>query len=797
VSTAAQAVGLEAARVAPVAAPACAHCGASVAAGERFCCAGCAAAAGLIHELGLDQFYRRRTDEVVARRLRPEPEAAIDYATLVSKGVNGRPTLHLMVDGLSCAACVWLIESVLAKEPAIAEGRVNLTTKRLTLSWDGPAADANRYVHRLTALGFRLIPFDPGRLADVTSNRERELLKAMAVAGFAAGNVMLLSVSIWAGYVGEMGPATRDLLHWVSALIALPAIAYAGRPFFRSAWQALSAGRTNMDVPISIGVVLAAGMSLVETFSSGVHAYFDSAITLLFFLLVGRYLDAHARGRARSAAENLVALGTRPVTVLQSDGTARAVPPGAVAVGDTVLVASGERIGIDGRITDGRSDLDTSLVTGEAVPVVAGPGTAVFAGTVNLSAPLRVAVTASGNGTLLAEIVRLMEAAERGRGRFVALADRVARAYAPVVHLLAATTFVGWYVFGGIAAHDALLNAIAVLIITCPCALALAVPVVQVVASGRLLRSGILLKSATALERLATADTVVFDKTGTLTVGRPELRPDPVRSADDLRLAASLAQSSRHPLARALQRACPEAPALADVVERPGSGLARQTPAGEIRLGSRFYCGIEAAAAPAGPELWLAVPGGTPVQFAFTDTLRADAADVVARLRARGMDMRLLSGDQAAVVADVAEAVGIEDWQAECRPADKVAALEALRASGHRVLMIGDGLNDAPALAAADVSASPATAADISQTTADVVFQGDRLAPVLEIVIGARKARRLVWQNLTLALVYNLAAVPLAVAGFVTPLIAAIAMSSSSLLVIANGLRLSRGKVAP
>ncbi len=784
------------------AATTCIHCGTALAAGlamggdGRFCCAGCAAAYALVAELGLGQFYRRRQALADARALRPgADDIHVDFAASVTQDEKGRSTLQLIVDGISCAACVWLIESVLAREPGLVEGRVNMTTRRLTLRWDGPAADANRYAGRVAALGFRLVPFDPRCLSAVSDRRETELLKALAVAGVAAGNVMLLSVSVWAGYFEGMGPATRDLLHWVSALIALPAIAYAGRPFFRSALGALSAGRTNMDVPISIGVLLAAGMSLFETLSSGVHAYFDSAIALLFFLLVGRYLDTRARARARSAAEHLLALGASAVTVLRSDGTATVKAPQAVTKGETVLVAAGERIGVDGTVTDGRSDIDSSLVTGETVPLRAEPGTHVFAGMLNLSAPLRLAVTAVGEGTLLAEIVRLMEAAEQGRGRFVALSDRVARAYAPVVHGLAALTFVGWYFLGGADLRTALLNAIAVLIITCPCALALAVPAVQVVASGRLLRSGILLKSATALERLAAVDTVVFDKTGTLTLGRPVLRPDAARAAADLSLAASIAQSSRHPLARALVRAAPEAAARSGVVEYPGQGLSWDEPEGLVRLGSRAFCGVaaDASAAEPGPELWLAVPGRPAVRFAFTDDLRADAGSVVTRLRNGGCDVRLLSGDRALAVVEAARGAGIDQWRSECTPAAKTAELGRLRADGRHVLMVGDGLNDAPALSAADVSASPATAADVSQTAADVVFQGTRLAPVPQLLAVARRAQRVIRENLAFAIVYNVCAVPLAVAGQATPLVAAIAMSTSSLLVIANALRLARG----
>ena len=573
----------------------CLHCGQDLGeqnvSASQFCCSGCEAAYSLIQGLGLDTYYARRSIDPDARPLRPDEEARpADFSAHTATTPDGHATLHLMVDGLQCAACVWLIETVLRREPGVTHARLNMTTRRLTITWDPALNDAATVTGPVIRLGYRLVPFDPEKLDAAEAVRERELLRALGVAGFSAANVMLMSVAIWAGHSQGMGPATRDLLHWVSALIAMPAILYAAKPFFRSAWSALKSRRTNMDVPISIGVTLATGMSLAETIRGAEHAYFDSAITLLFFLLIGRYLDMRARGRARSAAEHLLSLNASAVTVLDEDGSSRVVRPEQVAVGMAVLVAAGERIPVDGRVADGVSDIDTGLISGESVPGAARPGDKVFAGTLNLTAPLRLDVTAVGEGTLLAEIVRLMEVAEQGRARYVALADRVSRAYAPVVHLTALATFLGWVFIAGTAWQPALLNAIAVLIITCPCALALAVPVVQVIASGRLMRQGILLKSATALERLTEIDTVVFDKTGTLTEGRPELHADGL-SDSDLRLAASLAASSRHPLARALCRAVPGVAVAAGVREIPGSGLALDGPDGEIRLGSRRFTG--------------------------------------------------------------------------------------------------------------------------------------------------------------------------------------------------------------
>jgi P-type Cu2+ transporter len=721
--------------------------------------------------------------------------ASVDASSYVQELHDGLHALHLMVEGVHCGGCVRRIERRLHAEPAVEHARLNLTTRRLVVRWRGPAALAGRLIGAVSELGYRPVPYDPAQLEAGDASEEKLLLWAMAVAGFAAGNVMLLSISVWAGQFEDMGPATRDLLHWFSALIALPAIVYAGRPFFRSALGALGNRRTNMDVPIALAILLASGMSLFETVRGGEHAYFDSAIMLLFFLLIGRYLDRRARGRARSAAERLLALDAGAVTVLDEAGRQQVLPIARVAPGMTVLAAPGERIGVDGRVLDGRSEVDTSLITGETVPGAIGPGDVVFAGTVNLAAPLRLEASAVGEGTLLAEIVRLMELAEQRRARYVVLADRVAGVYAPAVHGLALATFLGWTLLLGAPWQVALLYAISVLIITCPCALGLAVPAVQVIATARLLRRGVLLKSATALERLAEVDAVVFDKTGTLTRGRPILEPGQPIERGALELAASLAGASRHPLARALCRAAPGVPVAEGVEEIPGQGLRLVRADGEIRLGRRDWCGIEADDDRSrGLELWLARPGERPVRFVFADPLRADAAAVVAALQERGLSVELLSGDRAPVVARTAAAVGIATWRAACTPGEKSARLEALASEGRKVLMVGDGLNDAPALAGAHVSASPASAVDISQTAADAIFQGEHLRPVLELLEVARRAGRLIGQNFVLALVYNVVAVPLAVVGLVTPLIAALCMSASSLVVVGNALRLGRSR---
>jgi Cu2+-exporting ATPase len=721
-----------------------------------------------------------------------ERELAVNTAFYARREADGLMTLDAMVEGIHCGACVAKIEHALGQHPAVVAARVNLSTRRLALRWRGAAELADALADKVSSLGFKLVPYDPARLAAGDKTAEGKLLRALAVAGFAAANVMLMSVAIWAGRVEGMEPATRDMLHWFSALIALPALVYAARPFVHSAWGALKRRSVNMDVPIAVGVALTAGMSLFETINSADHAYFDSAVSLVFFLLLGRYLDLRARGQARSAAERLLALNARSVTVVGRGGATQAVPAERVAPGSLVLVAAGERIGVDGTVAEGRSEVDTSLVTGESVPAPVKPGDLVFAGSVNLGPALRIKARAAGENTLLAEIVRLMEAAEQKKSRYIALADRVSRLYAPVVHLMALATFVGWWLLAGQTWQHSLVNAIAVLIVTCPCALGLAVPAVQVIATGRLMRRGILLKSGTALERLAAVDTVVFDKTGTLTLGRPALTGAATINPAALRLAAGMARNSTHPLARALVRAAPDAPAIEGTREVAGAGLALPRPGGELRLGNRAWCGIAEDASQAAMELWLARPGAAPLRFAFADAPRPDAAEVVAALKRRGYGVSLISGDRAPVVAEVAHVLGIAEWRARVTPPEKAAFLAALAREGKKVLMVGDGLNDAPALAAAHVSASPSSAADISQTAADAVFQGAKLGAVVELIDTAAASRRLVRQNIAASIAYNLVAVPIAILGLLTPFLAAIAMSGSSLAVVGNALRLAR-----
>ena len=722
-----------------------------------------------------------------------QERAGIDPDLFVRKTAEGEARLDLVVAGMHCAGCLRKVEGALKGLDGVTHARANLSTKRVAVRWDPARLRAARVVRALADTGFTAVPFDPKLVGTFDEKETRFLLRSLGVAGFAAANVMLVSVSVWWGLVTDMDETTRAFFHWVSALIALPAVAYAGQPFFLSALKALRSRQMNMDVPIALAVILATTMSLVQTIVNARHVYFDASVTLLFFLLIGRYLDVQARAKACSAAENLLGLRATAATLIAPDGSQRSVAVESLEPGMKVLVAAGARVPADGEILSGLSDIDTSLVTGEATPERVEPGMNVFAGTLNIGAPLTVRVTKRDDESLLSEIVRLMEAAEQGRARYVRIADRAARFYSPAVHVMAAATLALWFALG---AHweTALTNAIAVLIITCPCALGLAVPVVQVVATGRLTRQGVLVKAADGLERLAQADTIVFDKTGTLTLGRPQLvNGDEIADAD-MGLGAALAAASRHPLALALAAKGKghALPRLDDIREVPGMGMEATLEGATVRLGNAVFVGAEGSTAHGGSELWLKRGGAAPVCFRFEDMVRPGARDAIAGLKARGFAVELLSGDREPAVRKLAGELGLDEWRAAARPDAKIARLEELAAEGRKVVMIGDGLNDAPALRAAHVSISPADAADVSQTAADFIFQGAKLDPVVETVDVARQSQRLVFQNFALAIGYNIFAVPLAVAGYVTPLVAAIAMSSSSIIVIVNSMRLNR-----
>ncbi len=699
--------------------------------------------------------------------------------------------LDFAVEGVTCPACMVTIETALEPLPGIQTPRYNLSTHRLSVLTNPELVSVKDIITKLDGLGYRARPFELDSARIEQERQQKSLLIALAVAGFAAMNVMLLSISVWSG-AESMTKETRTLFHWLSAIIAIPAVFFAGQPFFSSAINALKHRHVNMDVPISLAISLALIMSVVQTATGGEHAYFDSAVMLLFFLLIGRYLDFSSRARTGKLGQNLLALQKTVVSLYDKDGSLREVPANLVEPGEDIHIPPGSTIGIDGTIIEGSSQIDTSLITGESRPRSHKVGDEVYAGTTNLTAALRVKASSAGTNTLLGEISTMLDKASEKRGHYVRLADRAASSYAPTVHLLAFLTLFGW-LLAGAGWQTALLYSIAVLIITCPCALGLAVPVVQVVATGSLFKNGILVNQGDALERLALANHVIFDKTGTLT--QPE---NSIHNLADippkiLERAARLALSSNHVLAKVLANHAETKIPFKNVEEISGQGVQYNENGRTIRLGSKTFCAVadnqqKAPENDTYSELWYS-DGQQQTLFLFEQQLKSDAAQLVNTMRDLGFSVSILSGDLQKTVAETAQYLGIKHYKGATTPQQKVIEVEKWQQEGHIVVMVGDGLNDAAALQSANVSIAPSSAVDLTQSAADFVVLGNQLQPLATTVKVSRQARKLMLQNFTFAVAYNSIAVPLAIFGFVTPLIAALLMSASSIIVTLNALR--------
>lgn len=687
--------------------------------------------------------------------------------------------IQLSVPAVRCAACISTIENHLSQVQGVTTARVNLTQKRVQIVTD---LSVGEMVKALGQIGYDAYPLDARALASDVDAEGRNLLMRMGVAGFAMMNVMLLSVAVWSGASG----VTRDLFHLISAAIALPMVLYAAQPFFRNAMSALKVGRLNMDVPISLAIILAGGMSLFETLMGGEHAYFDAALSLTFFLLIGRYLEHRTRSAAHSAAKELAALEAHTAERQNNTGS-EVVPIDALRIGDIVLVASGMRVPADGRLMTAQGITDRSLLTGESEPVSHAAFDALHAGEINLAGPLEVKVTAVGQDTRLHQIAQLVETAENARNRYTSLADRAAQIYAPAVHLLAFATFVGWVVWTQDVRH-ALNVAIAVLIITCPCALGLAVPAVSTAAISRLYRLGFLVKSGTALERLAEVRTIVLDKTGTLT--SPDFSFDlSAFGTDDLRIAKALAQSSAHPLSQALNRYLKDQiPAdLSDIREVQGCGITALSGATSVALGKADWLGSDGTGLVLKiSEMRHALP--------FQEPLRDGVSHMVNNLQKAAYKLEVLSGDTTAKTSKLADTLGLGRFRSKVSPEDKSAYIDTLAAHSEFPCMIGDGLNDTVALASAHASIAPGAALDAARNAADVIVIDDTMKNIPKVFAISRKAVALSRQNFGIAIAYNAVAVPIAILGFATPLAAALAMSLSSITVLINAARLGYGK---
>ena len=838
---------------------ACFHCGLPVPAGARWrvrlegteremCCAGCQAVAQAIVDAGLDDYYRHRTGPAAGPSAVPpelEALALYDEPDVQERFVRGDAACAettLMLDGLRCGACVWLIERTLAAQPGVTAASVNFATERAVLRWDPSRTRLSTLLARIAAIGYRAMPYDAQQREAQLARTTRSLFRRMFVAGIGMMQVMMYAVPVYTAAPGDIEWQFEHLMRWASLLLTIPVILYSAQPFFAGALRDLRARSLGMDVPVALGMGAAFVASAWATVTGKGEVYFDSVTMFAFLLLAARYLEWIARRRASRAVDAMAA--ALPERVLRLTGVAdhaneaalaaaatEAVPATRVEPGDLLRIATGDRIAVDGVIVAGATSIDQSLLTGESIPVPRRAGDEVPGGAINAGNPFHLRVLRRSTDSTLSTIERLIERAALEKPAIALAADRVAAWFVLGLLLLATGVFAAWWFTDP---ERALPVAIAVLVVSCPCALSLATPAALAAATGAATRHGALVASGRALETMATATDVVFDKTGTLTEGRPRLADVRTWAGLDrgqaLALAAALEAGSPHPLARALVEAAeqaedaPDGDAARDTADRtapradagrdagtggssaqrltaigieqhPGLGIEADIEGRRLRLGSRAFVSEWAplpddAASGASSEVWLAARDGVLARFELRDALRADAAQTVARLRADGLRVHLLSGDHADAVAAVAGALGVEHTCAAASPTGKLDYVRTLQRDGGRVLMVGDGINDAPVLAAADVSIAVGHATALARTSADAVLLSPQLDMVGRLLGLARRTRRVVLQNLGWATAYNLTAIPAAALGYVPPWLAAVGMSASSLLVVGNALRL-------
>ncbi|MBT6099274.1 MAG: heavy metal translocating P-type ATPase [Marinovum sp.] len=684
--------------------------------------------------------------------------------------------IYLSLPGIRCAACIAKVERQLMAIDGVFKAHVNLSRKRVEVT--ATSIPIEDLIDQLKFSGIEALALDASMLANLQDNEAKRLSIRLAVAGFAMMNVMLLSVANWSG----AGGATRELFHLISAAIALPAALYSAQPFFKNAWAALRNWSINMDVPISLAIFLASFLSLFETLNGGEQVYFDAALSLTFFLLLGRYLDHVTRQSARSAAQDLSALQVHTADRV-SDGLIERVATSTLKIDDIVQIATGMRVPVDGHLQDRPMMIDRSILNGETTPVLISAGEMVHAGEVNVGAMGQISVSTLGHNSTLQRLSELITSAENQRNTYTNLADRAARIYAPAVHILAALAFLSWLAISG-DPRLAINIAIAVLIITCPCALGLAVPTVSVAAIGKLFTKGFLVKDGAALERLAQVNLCVFDKTGTLTMAVPQVAIANL-SETEKSIALALAQGSYHPLSQALANALNKVtPATVEELEEViGAGVQARYEGQMAKLGNGTwlkadFCGFG-----------LKIGKRKPREIPVSETLRPGVQPMISGLKKSGLAVNILSGDRFENAEAIGKVLGISSIISEVDAEEKHAILTELSTVGHKVLMVGDGLNDTAALAAAYASIAPASALDASRNAADIVVLREDFGDLPSVISIARSAVRLSKQNFFIAACYNLVAVPLALLGLATPLMAAIAMSASSLTVLLNALR--------
>ena len=720
-----------------------------------FCCAGCEAVARAIVAGGFERYYETRCSP-------GSPPIDMPDANVL----EGTGEARLILGRVTCAACLWLIEQVLARTPGVTRAEVNYTTHRAHVAWDPQKTSLAKIVAAIRAVGYDAIPYDPQRQEQARRRERRSALWRLFVAGFGAMQVMMYALPAYVSD-GELSAEASQIMRWASLFITLPVLAFACRPFFAAAWREVRTRRVGLETPIALGLAGGFAASAWATFTGSGEVYFDSISMLAFLLLGARYAEQAVRSRAAAQLDRLL----------------QWAPSDTLKAGERISVAPGERFPADGLVESGESSADESLLTGEARPVAKRAGDAVVAGSVNLEQPLEVCVTRAGADTRSAAIARLAERASVSRPRLVEAADRLGAHLTKIVLVVAAGAALYW--------GDAWI-AVAVLVATCPCALALAAPIVLTRANAALLARGALVTRSAAHEALSRVSDVVFDKTGTLTAGRIGVsRVSLLGQADEascIEIAAALERTSRHPIARAFQASTPLE--VEQARNFPGHGVEARIGGVRHRIGGARFCETLAGTlAPARGTVFLASEKGWLAAFELTDRLRPDAAALVAALRERKVEVHLASGDDPGVVAGIARELGIERWQGAMTPEAKHDYVARLQDEGRVVAMVGDGLNDAPVLARADVSFAMGSGADAAQLHADVVITGDRLQAIVESFSVARRAMRLVRQGFAWALAYNAAVLPLAALGLVGPWEAALGMGASSLLVMLNASR--------
>jgi Cu2+-exporting ATPase len=791
--------------------PRCFHCGEPIPPGtdllvtvddqERpVCCAGCQAVAQLIYGAGLGRYYQfrqelaRKAGDDVQRQIEAWQGCDAREALWGAELPDERRELLLQTEGIRCAACAWLIRSHMEKKPGVDAVQVDTATGYTRIIWRPDQSRLSKLAAALMELGYKPhLPLaseeEQGRQAE-----KRNSMKRLGIAGLGMMQVMMYAVGLYAGDAFGIAEAERSFLEWVSLLVTLPVLLYSGRPFFEGAWRSIRAGSPGMDVPVAIAMGLAFLASCYNFFRGAGEVWFDSVVMFIFFLSLGRHIEMILRHRNLQAGAALARLLPEWAERIR-DGERETIPASDLDEGDRIRVKAGEAFPADGVLASGATEVDEALLTGESRPVARGAGEAVIAGTINLSQPVEVEVTAAGQETTVSALGRLLLLAQSRREASSGLPRGLVPAFIVAVLLIAAGTWFGWQFVAPDKAFPAMLS---VLVASCPCALSLALPVVHAAASRRLLDEGILLTSGDSLNALNGITAAVFDKTGTLTRGRPEitaieLNPDRGLSEhDSLAVAAALEAASAHPIAHAFQARMESAPPVAEEVEiHPARGISGTVRGVTWRIGRKDFV-LQEGSAGEDDVIWLGDARGWVARFRVQDALRDEARETVAGLQAQGIATAILSGDSEEAVRDVADRLGIAERFARQSPEMKLAHLERMREAGARVLMVGDGVNDAPVLAAADVSMTVKGGAELAHSTADLILTGDSLGLVLGARRIAARTRQLIRQNLTWAVLYNTSVMPLAVSGALKPWMAALGMSLSSLLVVANAARLVR-----